>query len=79
MVKRGASTISQIQVKWQLREAGLITWEEVFDLRRRFPNHTAWGQAAFQGRGTVRAKAKAFRVRRRATVGRLAIEERNSG
>jgi hypothetical protein len=35
-------------------------------------------QASDEGK-SVRAKAKAFRVRWRATVGRLAIEEQNGG
>jgi hypothetical protein len=42
--------------------------------------HQLLDAAGFRWQGkSVRAKAKAFRVRWRATVGRLAIEEQNGG
>jgi hypothetical protein len=50
--------LHQIQVQWSSMPAYLHTWEEVDDLRRRYPGSLAWGQAAFQGGATVRSKAR---------------------
>jgi hypothetical protein len=32
------------------------TWEEIDDLRRRYPDALAWGQAGFQGGANVMSK-----------------------
>ena len=75
MIQKGASTLSQIQVRWSEQAPTLLTWEEATDLRRRFPNHAAWGQPAFQGRGNVRngkGKARKWRV---VTIGRPTMEK----
>lgn len=82
MVQKGASTLFQVQVEWSEKAPSLVTWEEVLDLHRRFPTHASWGQAAFQGRGSVRTistgacRRKAARGRRAdATVGRPTTEK----
>lgn len=54
MICKGSSTLFQIQVQWSRLPSMLTTWEEVVDLRRRFPQSAAWGQAAFQGGENVR-------------------------
>lgn len=53
MIKRGSSTLHQIQVQWSGMPPYLSTWEEVDDLRRRYPECPAWGQAGFQGGATI--------------------------
>jgi hypothetical protein len=49
MIQKGASSITQVKVHWTSLPSSLATWEELHDLRRRFPACAAWGQAAFQG------------------------------
>lgn len=44
---------AQVQVQWSDPAAGDITWEDEQDLRRRFPEALAWGQASCQGEGDV--------------------------
>ncbi|CAD6253096.1 unnamed protein product [Miscanthus lutarioriparius] len=66
MVIKGASAVSQIQVRWSSLPSSLTTWEEVTDLRRRYPTSPAWGQAGFRGGGNVRIAGKR---RGKATVG----------
>ncbi|XP_066317156.1 uncharacterized protein [Miscanthus floridulus] len=75
MIQKGASTLSQIQVRWSEQAPTLLTWEEATDLRRRFPNHSAWGQPAFQGRGNVRNGKGKARKRRAVTIGRPTTEK----
>lgn len=72
MVKKGASCLSQIKVQWSGLPVSLATWEEASDLRRRFPNNAAWGQAAFRGGGNVRVYKKQMTRRNARTVGRTA-------
>jgi hypothetical protein len=43
----------QIQVEWSDPMATNITWEDVVELRQRFPSSPAWGQAVSQGPGDV--------------------------
>lgn len=56
---KGSSTIKQVLVKWMCLPEEMATWEEVFDLRRRFADAPAWGQAGYQGEGIVMKKSKA--------------------
>lgn len=72
MMKKGASNLSQIKVQWSGVPASLTTWEEAADLRRRFPNCAAWGQAAFRGEGNVRTYKKRASGQRPTTIGRPA-------
>lgn len=58
LLTKGSSCLHQIQVQWSSMPAYLHTWEEVDDLRRRYPGSPAWGQAAFQGGAAVRSKAR---------------------
>lgn len=46
VIQRGASTIAQVHVRWFGCSPTLLTWEEVYDLRRRFPDNlgTSWIQ-----------------------------------
>jgi len=55
---KGSSTVKQVLVQWSSLPADMATWEEVFDLRRRYPEAPAWGQAGFQGEGIVRRRAR---------------------
>lgn len=40
-------------IRWSGCDAALDTWEDEFDVRRRFPRAAAWGQAANQDQGNV--------------------------
>ena len=55
-LQKGASSIAQILVQWNSLPASLTTWEEVEDMKRRFPTCPAWGQAVSQGGRNVRKK-----------------------
>lgn len=71
ILKKEASMLSQIQVRWAGLPHSLTTWEEAVDLRRRFPGCAAWGQAAFRGGGNV-SVSKRHR-RSKSTIGHPAI------
>ncbi|CAD6247668.1 unnamed protein product [Miscanthus lutarioriparius] len=43
----------QVLVKWNNLPPSLATWEDYEALRQELPRAAAWGQAAFQGRGSV--------------------------
>ncbi|XP_073355157.1 uncharacterized protein [Aegilops tauschii subsp. strangulata] len=45
MVKRGASALVQVKVRWRSGEAA-TTWEDYDTLRRRFPQAAAWDAPA---------------------------------
>jgi hypothetical protein len=51
---KGSSSVFQVQVLWSGLPSSLTTWEEVADLRRRYPSSPAWGQAGFQEGAIVR-------------------------
>lgn len=51
MIQKGASSVAQVQVHWSSLPASMTTWEEVQDLRRRFPTSPTWGQAVCQEEG----------------------------
>jgi hypothetical protein len=53
MVRRGASTVSQVLIQWDRQPESLATWEDTDALRQHFPAAPAWGQAASQGEGIV--------------------------
>lgn len=53
VVHSSASPKSQLLVHWDILPTSLATWEEIHDLCRYFPEAPAWGQAGFQGRGSV--------------------------
>lgn len=40
-------------IQWSGQTEDLATWEDLEELKQRFPRATAWGQAAFQGGGNV--------------------------
>ncbi|KAK1686410.1 hypothetical protein QYE76_047258 [Lolium multiflorum] len=44
---------SQVLVRWQGLPDAMATWEDKEDLRLRFPEHPAWGQAGSQDGGNV--------------------------
>jgi hypothetical protein len=67
MIHKGSSTLHQIQLHWPQMSGALSTWEEVHDLRRRYPTSPAWGQAGFQEEANVRKKKKRSTVQRMAT------------
>ena len=62
-VSKGCSNLSQILVQWDELPGSLTTWEEVNDLRRRFPRCAAWGQAAFREGGNVRCTKSTHNAR----------------
>jgi hypothetical protein len=53
MRQQGPVGVSQALVQWSGQPEALATWEDLDDLRRRFPRAPAWGQAGSQGRGSV--------------------------
>jgi hypothetical protein len=64
-VKRGAHLISQVQVRWSGLDAGMSTWENEEELRFKFPEAPAWGQAAFEGgRNVTDRRTRKWRQRR---------------
>jgi hypothetical protein len=42
---------SEVLVQWSGMPASLATWENAIDLQSRFPQATAWGEAASVGGG----------------------------
>lgn len=58
MVRMGSSSILQVQIQREGLPPSLLTWEEVSDLRRRYPTSPAWGQAGFEEGANVRTLSK---------------------
>lgn len=52
-VQRRRKTLEQVLIKWTTLPASLATWENVEELKTRFPRAPAWGQAAGKGGGNV--------------------------
>lgn len=55
LVPHGGATSSRVLIRWTSAPSHLDTWEAEDDLRRRFPDAPAWGQAVSYGGGNVRA------------------------
>ena len=53
---RGNSTTARALIQWSGSTASSPTWEDEIDLRRRYPQAPAWGQAASEGGETVMTK-----------------------
>lgn len=51
--KKGNSMIEEGRIQWSGSLADNPKWEDLPDLRSRFPRAPAWGQAVFQGKGSV--------------------------
>jgi hypothetical protein len=51
--RHGDKMIVQALVRWSGTSSSTTSWEDLEELRHRFPSATAWGQAVFQGRGNV--------------------------
>lgn len=51
--QKGPVAVSQVLVQWSGQPESLATWEDFDELKQRFPLSPAWGQASFQGRGSV--------------------------
>jgi hypothetical protein len=51
--QHGLTSIAQVLVHWSGSPPEDATWEDVDDLKRRFPRAPAWGQAGFQEGGNV--------------------------
>jgi hypothetical protein len=49
----------QVQIEWSDPTATDITWEDVEELKQRFPASAAWGQAVPQGEGDVSVPGEA--------------------
>nr|CAH67116.1 H0502G05.7 [Oryza sativa] len=54
LTKRGNSAVAQVLIQWSASVPEDATWEDLDDLRSRFPAALAWGQANSQGEGLVR-------------------------
>ena len=52
-VQQGASFITKLRVRWEGLLPAMDTWEEVQDIRRRFPQAPVSGQPGFQGGKSV--------------------------
>jgi hypothetical protein len=63
-LKDGTSLpIKQVRVLWNYASPGQGVWEDMEQLRRRFPDAAAWGQATLQGEGIVRNTANTSSAR----------------
>ncbi|KAK1686076.1 hypothetical protein QYE76_046924 [Lolium multiflorum] len=51
--RQGTESICQVLVRWKGLPDSLATWEAKEELKRRFPEYSAWGQAGSQGEGNV--------------------------
>jgi hypothetical protein len=51
--QQGSIAVTQALIQWSGLPESLATWEDVDDLKRRFPRSPAWGQADFQEGGSV--------------------------
>ncbi|KAM3386101.1 hypothetical protein ACQJBY_009639 [Aegilops geniculata] len=52
----GERAVPQGLIQWSDQLESLATWEDLEALKQRFPRAAAWGQAAFQGKGNVKAR-----------------------
>uniref|UniRef100_A0ACD5Z751 Uncharacterized protein n=1 Tax=Avena sativa TaxID=4498 RepID=A0ACD5Z751_AVESA len=50
---QGSSLVSQALIQWSGQPESLATWEDIEELRQRFPRAAAWRQDAFQGKESV--------------------------
>lgn len=57
VINKGNSAVSQVLIHWFGTAAEDATWEDLEELRARFPATLAWGQAKFQGEGIVKEQA----------------------
>ena len=62
MIIKGATAMNQIRVATSGMPSMFSTWEEINDLRRRYPSTPAWGQAGFCGVGNVMHRRKALKA-----------------
>ena len=46
-------SVEQGLILWSGWPSGMVTWENLLQLRQAFPRAPAWGQAGFQGPGDV--------------------------
>jgi hypothetical protein len=53
LVKKGNSATSQGLIKWETIPAEAATWEDLSNLKKRFPSFDAWGQASASEEGSV--------------------------
>lgn len=51
--RRGHVSVPQGLIQWSDQPDALATWEDLDELKQRFPRAPAWGQAGFQGAGSV--------------------------
>ena len=49
--RRGNASVPQGLIQWSDQPDALATWEDLEELKQRFPHAPAWGQAGFQGAG----------------------------
>jgi len=54
LVKKGATAVPQVLVKWSGLPTTSATWEDYNVLRHRFPEAPAWGQAGTSAGGAVK-------------------------
>ena len=54
LVKKGATAVPQVPVKWSGLPTTSTTWEDYNVLRHRFPEAPAWGQAGTSAGGVVK-------------------------
>lgn len=51
--RRGDAAVPQGLIQWSDQPDSLATWEDLEELKQRFPRAPAWGQAGLQGKGSV--------------------------
>lgn len=49
LVKKGNNAIPQVLVQWSGLQADSATWEDWYNIKERFPEVEAWGQASIRG------------------------------
>jgi hypothetical protein len=65
VINRRLHSVPQVLVKWSTLLDSLATWEDMEDVKQRFPQSPAWGQAGFKGRDIVTVhdeEAESWRV-----------------
>jgi hypothetical protein len=54
-IRKGSKMVEQLLVRWSVDDPHVVTWENAQELRHRFPDSEAWGQASTEGGGDVTA------------------------
>jgi len=67
----GGKLKQRLFVHWDGQPPSMVTWEDVADMKRRFP--TAWGQAVAKAGGNVMTKIRPVKKTRRSSKSGYAL------